>query len=129
MLVYFKLNSYNETAMVIKTIRIHSHERTIGKRVTPSVGNRHKSLADEWLPPDISDRCISLETKENMHLMQLEALSILSIDNQTPSVIRPDPEGGRVKSRIRTGNVAAFILENSAKKVPTNTLAAWNQYH
>ncbi len=50
-------------------------------------------LADGWLPLDISDRCISLETKENMHLMQLEALSILSIDNQTPSVIRLDQEG------------------------------------
>ncbi len=33
-------------------------------------------LADGWLPLDIPDRRINLETKENMHLIQLEALSI-----------------------------------------------------
>ncbi len=44
-------------------------------------------------------------------------------------MIRLDPGGRRVKSRIRTGSVAAFFQRKVHKKVYTITRAAWNQYH
>ncbi len=37
-----------------------------------------------------------------------------------------NPEVDKYKTRIRTGNVAAFILENSALKVFINTRSAWD---
>ncbi len=39
--------------------------------------------------------------------------------NLRPQLIRLDPGGRRVKSRIRTGDVAVFITEERALKVHT----------